>query len=55
MSKQKDVQYISGDLYIAMLEQGKITTQRPKTPQEIEAEKLIQQCVAALERGEKIC
>lgn len=24
MSKQKDVQYITGDLYIAMLAQGKI-------------------------------
>lgn len=54
MSKQKDVQYITGDLYIAMLAQGKISTERPKTAQEIEAERLINQCVAALERGEKI-
>jgi hypothetical protein len=53
MSKQNDVKYLSGDQYISLLEQGKIKIKHQKTAQEIETEKLIQQCVQAVERGEK--
>lgn len=55
MSKQNDVKYLSGAQYISLLEQGKISIKRQKTAQEIEAEKLMQQCVDAAARGEKFC
>lgn len=55
MNKQNDVKYLNCDQYISLLAQGKISTKRQKTHQEIETEKLIQQCVSAVERGEKFC
>ena len=54
MSKQNDVKILHWEEYYSLLSQGKITTQRPKTAQEIEAEKLMQQCVAAVEHGENV-
>ncbi len=52
--KNNDVKYLTGDQYISLLEQGKITIKHKKTTQEIEAERLMNECIAALERGEKV-
>ncbi len=55
MSRQNDVRYLSWIEYSYLLSQGKIKIINQKTAQEIEADKLAQLCVQALERGEKFC
>lgn len=51
--KNNDVKYLNWNQYISLVEQGKIVIKHQKTAQELEAERLINQCVAAVEKGEK--
>lgn len=55
MSEKGKQIILTGDQYISLLEQKKIIFRHTKTPQEIEAEKLMQRCLDAVVRGEKFC
>lgn len=53
--KNNDVKYLNWNQYISLVEQGKIVIKHQKTQQELEAERLMNQCVEAIQRGEKFC
>ena len=53
MANQNDTKYLSWDEYSYLLSQGRIKIKHQKSAQEIEADKLINECVKAAERGEK--